>query len=347
MGCTSSTATPNLPTSPSPHDEQLLISESFRQWLQANRVQAEEELHSSLGGSDTNQRTLLSKALDLLLEHPEVRTANKFKKLVQKEVKSASNKQVTQIIDTLKQRSEQPNDNRQVKQSDKRQINSDNDEKLASSSSPGISLKEALETARISFYKVIRSRRVSLASTVVLVQGKQAAIFANPTGGYDVRILSEHDDVLNDDGNLLRSIIVTEVNHRPKSSGPCPPVDVDEIRRSIDAALHAMSHPSTASASMNIGYSPSSPVENSPPGHQVTYTEIIHSESRDGEQSRRMKRTSHDDDDDEQQPTTMKVTTKSEFSSHPSANEKTMEQSVQVISVKVRSEMTPNDSSSA
>ena len=345
MGCTSSKTTSNLPTSPSPHDEQLLISESFRQWLPSNRVQAEAELLSSLGGDTTDQRTLLSKALDLLLEHPEIRTTNKFKKLIQKEVKSASNKQVTQIIETLKQRDEQSTDHRQVKQTERKQINSENEEKLVSSSSPGISLKEALETARISFYKVIRWRKESLASTVFLVQGKQAAIFANPTGGYDVRILSEHDDVLNDDGNLLRSIIVTEVNLRPKSSGPCPPVDVDEIRRSIDAALHAMSHPSTASASMNIGYSPSSPVENSPPGHQVTYTEIIHSESRDGEQSRRVKQTSYDDD--EQQPTTMKVTTKSEFSSHPSAKEKTMEQSVQVISVKVRSEMTPNDSSSA
>lgn len=158
MGCTSSKTTSNLPTSPSPHDEQLLISESFRQWLQSDRVQAEGELLSSLGGE---QRTLLSKALDLLLEHPEIRTTNKFKKLIQKEVKSASNKQVTQIVETLKRRDEQASDHQQVKQTERKPINSDNEEKLVSSSSPGISLKEALETARISFYKVIRWKTVS------------------------------------------------------------------------------------------------------------------------------------------------------------------------------------------
>ena len=47
-------------------------------------------------------------------------------------------------------------------------------------------------------------------------KGKQAAIFANPNGGYDVRIIDENDDALKQDGNLLRSIIVTEVKMRPK-----------------------------------------------------------------------------------------------------------------------------------
>ena len=78
------------------------------------------------------------------------------------------------------------------------------------------------------------------------------------------------------------------------------------------------------------------------PRHNVTYTEIIHSESPDGEQSRRMKTESYDElpTEDQQSPTTFKVLTKSEFSTDPSSGEKIMEQSVQVISVKVRNETT-------
>ncbi|CAF5200552.1 unnamed protein product, partial [Rotaria magnacalcarata] len=43
-------------------------------------------------------------------------------------------------------------------------------------------------------------------------------------------------------------------------------------------------------------------------------------------------------DDDGEQTTTLKVITKSEFSSHPTLGDKIMEQSVQVITVKVRNE---------
>ena len=79
-----------------------------------------------------------------------------------------------------------------------------------------------------------------------------------------------------------------------------------------------------------------------PPSHNVTYTEIIRSESRDGEQSRRFITESYDEhpskDDDEK--TTHTVVTKSEFSNHPLLGEKIMEQSVQVITVKVRNETT-------
>lgn len=91
-------------------------------------------------------------------------------------------------------------------------------------------------------------------------QGKQAAIFANPHGGYDVRILADNDDTVNHDGNLLRSIIVTEVKMRPKAptfKSPlfvpppppttAPPLKVldeneitDDFRRSIDAALKGL-----------------------------------------------------------------------------------------------------------
>ena len=77
------------------------------------------------------------------------------------------------------------------------------------------------------------------------------------------------------------------------------------------------------------------------PTHNVTYTEIIRSESRDGEQSRHLITESSDQNasNDDEQITTLKVITKSEFSNHPSIGEKIMEQSVQVITVKVRNEM--------
>ena len=155
MGCTSSKTTPShLASSPSPADEQLLISESFRTWLKGNRRQAEDELLLAVG--DEEQRTLLSKALDLLLEHPEIRTTNKWKKLIQKEVKSASSKQVTQIVDSLQQAAAEKQRPAPVAATER------SEEKLFSS--PGISLKEALETARISFYKVERSCRASVRS---------------------------------------------------------------------------------------------------------------------------------------------------------------------------------------
>ena len=76
------------------------------------------------------------------------------------------------------------------------------------------------------------------------------------------------------------------------------------------------------------------------PSHNVTYTEIIHSESRDGEQSRHFISESHDEhpSNDDEQTTTLKVITKSEFTKDPTSGEKIMEQSVQVITVKVRNE---------
>lgn len=80
-------------------------------------------------------------------------------------------------------------------------------------------------------------------------------------------------------------------------------------------------------------------------GHNVTYTEIIHSESNNGEHSSRTITESYDENrqllnndgrNGGEQTTTLKVVTKSEFSNHPT--EKIMEQSVQVITVKVRNE---------
>jgi len=84
------------------------------------------------------------------------------------------------------------------------------------------------------------------------------------------------------------------------------------------------------------------------PSHNVTYTEIIQSESRDGEQSRRFITQSYDElpSKDDEKTTTLKVVTKSEFSNHPSLGEKIMEQSVQIITVKVRNETIKTTNSS-
>jgi hypothetical protein len=287
-------------------------------------------------------------------------------------------------------------------------------------------------------------------------KGKQAAIFANPNGGYDVRIIDENDDALKQDGNLLRSIIVTEVKMRPKpapitspqfTAPPPPPSSKlldereigDDFRRSIDAALKGLeaiyqTSPTTSSEhstvkqtdiepklvgnrneviletmsgnpqssnednerltnqssqhkerklshethrkssntheenidSNRIPPKPSRSIEEhhktlsksssltpvtvpaetnatvKSPSHNVTYTEIIHSESRDGEQSRRFITESYDElpTKDDEQTTTLKVVTKSEFSNDPDSGEKIMEQSVQIITVKVRNETT-------
>ena len=258
-------------------------------------------------------------------------------------------------------------------------------------------------------------------------KGKQAAIFANPNGGYDVRIIDENDDALKQDGNLLRSIIVTEVKMRPKPAPvsspqfnappPPPPPSTklldereigDDFRRSIDAALkgleviyqtspdkqtdhepklttssrqdviletpmasnednqhltkeetrippkpsrsfdeHIKTLPESSSLTPIIVPTDTNTSVKSAPSHNVTYTEIIHSESRDGEQSRRFITESYDDlpTKDDEQTTTLKVVTKSEFSNDPDSGEKIMEQSVQIITVKVRNETTTNNQS--
>ena len=90
-----------------------------------------------------------------------------------------------------------------------------------------------------------------------------------------MRIIDENDDALQKDGNLLRSIIVTEVKMRPKSTPlPSPPSTIppppppsaklldereigDDFRRSIDAALKGLeaiyqTTPMTSSENANI-----------------------------------------------------------------------------------------------
>ncbi|CAF4296481.1 unnamed protein product [Rotaria socialis] len=530
MGCTSSKGNTNSPTTTESDSDQQLINDQFRQWLKSNRPKADEyvlnDVFSTVQQSDdiNDYRIIVTKALDLLSERHDIKTANKLGKIVQKEVSLASATKVAHTIDVLKQTAEKLRHGQILLDNCQQQSTTTNGDAKTdanafqqksgqlSSGEPGINLKEALEKARILFYK-----------------GKQAAIFANPSGGYLVKVIDDNDDALNQDGNLLRSIIVTEVKMRPKpiathstlfsAVAPPPPPSAklldeneigDDFRRSIDAALKgleviyqtsptnindeeqainqidiqpklvvAIDHmneimlditetttesdienpisstlvdttdqlanverivkevkeygddtnelkealPEQQSSSSDpldhaqtlqneesltssvleqqtklndennskssivneeksgeyqnqsnesahlptskpeISTSSSDEIEKEPvvniesvlpavtlcndtnttvksSSHNVTYTEIIHSETRDGEQTRRYITESYDDhpsaNDDE--TTTLKVVTKSEFSNHPSLGEKTMEQSVQVITVKVRNE---------
>lgn len=383
MGCTNSKEHTN--TSVSIRNQE--ITEQFRQYIKQNRTRLNDYLRHQLPSTTNHDYDLLvSKSLDLIIEQNDLKNLQKLNKSLQKEFPNISPKKISQTIDILKQTADKLQqgqihfDNDQVNQSSDCKLTASPQPPppLQSSSptsiEPGIILKEALEKARVLFYK-----------------GKQAAIFANPNGGYDVRVIDDNDDALTQDGNLLRSIIVTEVKMCPKQANvpptqaniPTPPppstklLDENEIgedfRRSIDAALKGLEaiyqQPPSPPTSTNVNDSqthsfgavepidnhielnnktspPSVPV-NSPSSHNVQYTEIIHSESRDGEQSRRFLTESYDDlpTQDDEQTTSLKVVTKSEFSNRPDSGEKIMEQSVQVITVKVRNETTTTTTS--
>ncbi|CAF3581619.1 unnamed protein product [Rotaria socialis] len=270
MGCTSSNQTGTTketanaaPTTIS-DDGQQLINDHFRTWLKTNRPKADEYvLHDVLSTAQPSNevedyKSIVSKALDLLSDRHDIKSTNKLGKLVQKEIALASPKKVAHTIDILKQTADKlRNGNIQLDIEEQAKPSTpvetiiesavlENQHTQVLSGEPGIALKEALEKARVLFYK-----------------GKQAAIFANPNGGYDVRILDENDETINHDGNLLRSIVVTEVKMRPKSKPmavplftappppppPPPPIPSklldeneisDDFRRSIDAALKGL-----------------------------------------------------------------------------------------------------------
>ena len=115
----------------------------------------------------------------------------------------------------------------------------------------GLVLKEALEKARILFYKVKLFKKF-ISSFIFLfnlkiTKGQQAAICANINGSYDLRIIDDTDN------NLLRSVIITEVKMRPQQSLeqqsiiPSSPSKLlneheigDDFRRSIDEALKGL-----------------------------------------------------------------------------------------------------------
>ncbi|CAF1060503.1 unnamed protein product [Adineta ricciae] len=270
MGCTSSKENTNPPpptTTTISDNSQQLINDQFRKWLKSNRPKADEYVLNGISSPTQSNndiddyRPIVRQALDLLIDRHDIKSTNKLTKLLHKEIPSASPKKIERTIHVLKQTADKLRHGQLLLDSDQQQTTGSTNGEItngtkasdnkAATGEPGIVLKEALEKARISFYK-----------------GKQAAIFANPNGGYDVRIIDDNDDTLNQDGNLLRSIIVTEVKMRPKStlgtssisthtpyltsSAPAPPPPSapsklldeheigDDFRRSIDAALKGL-----------------------------------------------------------------------------------------------------------
>ncbi len=151
--------------------------------------------------------------------------------------------------------------------------------------------------------------------------------------------------------NRPKSFNVTEDNLDKNQYNLNKQISFDETNRTQPSSINKTEEKSFASTeeSHKTLSEPSLPPVAAPidintliksPSHNVTYTEIIQSESRDGEQSRRFVTESYDElpTKDDEQTTTLKVITKSEFSTHPALGEKIMEQSIQVITVKVRNE---------
>ena len=121
---------------------------------------------------------------------------------------------------------------------------------------------------------------------------------------------------------------MTEVKLRPKGSPPSTLLQDEnalneDFRRSIDAALKGL---------QAIERLPTDVDET----HPMIYTEIIQSQSHDGEECRRVKSQTYDEVPP--LPNSLQVITKSEFATDRNSGEKRMEQSVQVISVQVRNE---------
>ncbi|CAF0755082.1 unnamed protein product [Didymodactylos carnosus] len=246
-------------------DGEEIINDGFRKWLKSNRPRADDYVlrdillsqqtsTQTIESIEDDYRTIVAKALDLISNRNDIKSITKLTKVLQKEISTASPKKVNQTLDILKQTADKLRDGKIVLDGNGQQTITLNGEvvtnttptkeplketKIQSSSQhgftststePGIGLREALETARIYFYK-----------------GKQAAIFVNHLGGYDVKVIDDADDA-NHDGNLLRSVIVTEVKLRPKTTTTTDRsepehkiLDGQEIsedfRRSIDAAL--------------------------------------------------------------------------------------------------------------
>jgi hypothetical protein len=166
MGCTNSKENTNPPpTTITDNNQQLLINDQFRTWLKLNRPKADEYVLNdiiSTAKPTTNineYRPIVTKALDLLSERTDIKTINKLNKLVQKEVSLASPKKVAHTIDILKQTADKLHhgqinfDNNQSTASNGNLPNTSENKRM-SSGEPGTALKEALEKARISFYKV-------------------------------------------------------------------------------------------------------------------------------------------------------------------------------------------------
>ena len=147
MGCTSSKATRH-PSHPHYHEEQI-IPEQFRHWIESNRAQADAYLLEKIRPNhDDDDRTICRKIVELLLQRPEIRTTQKLTKALHKELPTVPAKSVERTVDLLKDAFNTANLRLGTGETKEKNV-----EEILSVS-PGIVLKDALETARILFYKV-------------------------------------------------------------------------------------------------------------------------------------------------------------------------------------------------
>ena len=161
MGCTSSKENTNLPPEKQiDADDQQLIGEQFRHWFKSNRPQTDDYVLQDLRASGVaadqidQYRPIVRKALDLLSERQDLKSNEKLSQLLQKEVPSASAKKVQHTIDVLQQIAEKLRHGYIQLPSESTSNGQVETHEQTSSGQPGFVLKEALETARILFYKV-------------------------------------------------------------------------------------------------------------------------------------------------------------------------------------------------
>jgi hypothetical protein len=109
MGCTSSKEKTNPPTIKLTDNEQQLIDDQFRHWLNLNRPKADDYVFQELHLNDVSThdiedyRSIISQTLDLLVEHSDIKSESKLNKLVNKQVQVGSPKKIAKTIDVLKQ----------------------------------------------------------------------------------------------------------------------------------------------------------------------------------------------------------------------------------------------------
>lgn len=172
MGCTNSKENTNSSFTTLDQENQQTITEQFRQWVTTHRSNLEEYSLNQIRSTTTaaslpDYQPILSKSFDLLTERSDIRTLQKLTKVLHKELPLASPKKISQTIDILQQTAEKlhqgeihfDNDQQTNLSNGDVQTTSENKTNPNTSFEPGIALKDALERARISFYKVTTRER--------------------------------------------------------------------------------------------------------------------------------------------------------------------------------------------
>ena len=175
MGCTSSNHTAiskdqaNPVSRPINDDSQHLIPDHFRKWLKINRPKADEYLLNDvlstapISNEAEDYRNIVGKALDLLADRHDIKSTNKLGKIIQKEIVMASPKKVAHTVSVLKQTAEKLRGGELQFETDASVDAKDSAEPKTQEASgedlvrgePGIGLRDALDKARVLFYKVI------------------------------------------------------------------------------------------------------------------------------------------------------------------------------------------------